>query len=225
MKLIKHFVAVLLFVVMTVSSPGVTTYSGSKGTSSFSSSRSSSAPSAPAPSRSTWGSSNNSSKNTGWGGSNAPKVSTSNSGKTSSTDKILSSKSAMTFTVSRQQAVEQYKAQNAANYTTRFSNEPPTRPTYIPQQYVDPVQHTYHYIYYDSGHGGYGYWDLMGQFILYDALTEHAERYADTQAQVSYDVDYSEDFPYWLKLVLVIISSVIVFIVLGALIFGRNSAY
>ena len=233
MKTVKHFIAALLLITMVASSPGANTFSGSRGSSSFSSGSSgsgsrSAAPSAPAPSRS-WGSSSSNSGKTssGWGGSSAPKLSTSKSSNSSSTDSAISAKSAMTNSVSRQQTVEQYKTQNATKYTNRFSNEPPTRPTYIPQQYVDPVQHTYHYVYYDRGYGGYGYWDLMGQFILYDALTEHANRYADTQTQAyaSDEDDAPISFPHWLKLFMIIVLAVIIFAVLGVFIASRNSAY
>ena len=103
----------------------------------------------------------------------------SGTGKVSATDRAIAQKSAISPTASRQQAVEQFKAQNATKYTTRFDREPATRPSYIPRDYYGPGN-TYHYVYYNPGYGGYGYW-LGAQWIMYDALSTHANLYADSQ--------------------------------------------
>lgn len=137
--------------------------SRSSSGSSFSSKPSYSAPSTPAPKVSTPSSGFSSSKTTTPSAS-SPSTST-------STNKALANTkatAAVAPTKSRQDYVTDFKAANASKYPTKFTSEPVSRPSYIPQTYNGlPVT-------YNPTMGGYGYNNSLGQFILYDALTDIA---------------------------------------------------
>lgn len=83
--------------------------------------------------------------------------------------------SGSTNKVSREKAIADFKAKNAAKYTTKFDREPTRRPDYIPQGRTER-DGSYRPVYYDQQRGGYGYWDALGTFIIYDALTDAAQK-------------------------------------------------
>lgn len=61
-------------------------------------------------------------------------------------------------------------AEISANYPTKFSSKPATRPDYIPQS-TSVGGNTYN-ISYNDRYGGYGYMDALGTFMLYDMMTD-----------------------------------------------------
>lgn len=86
----------------------------------------------------------------------------------SNADRALAEKAKINGTSfsNRAQAVDSFKAKNAAQYPTRFSREPATRPSYVPSTYNvggRNVTIIYH-------NGGYGYWDPFhpGVWLFYD---------------------------------------------------------
>lgn len=79
-------------------------------------------------------------------------------------------KSGKTFQT-REAAVNDFKATKASSYTSRYATEPSTRPQYIPPSYRSNDGHTYN-ITYNQGGGGYGYYNPLGAFILYDIASD-----------------------------------------------------
>lgn len=79
---------------------------------------------------------------------------------------------------SRDAYVSEFKKANETKYPTKFASEPASRPSYIPSSYNGaPVT-------YNAGMGGYGYTNALGQFMLYDALTDiAAAQYVSYAAQ------------------------------------------
>ncbi len=71
----------------------------------------------------------------------------------------------------REAAVNDFKATKASTYTSRYASEPVTRPQYIPNSYRGNDGHTYN-ITYNQGGGGYGYYNPLGAFILYDIASD-----------------------------------------------------
>ena len=74
---------------------------------------------------------------------------------------------------SKAEATASFKQANATKYTSKYTTEPSTRPTYIPQ--TTAVGGTNVNISYNAGMGGYGYMHpSLGTFMLYDALSDAA---------------------------------------------------
>jgi hypothetical protein len=68
--------------------------------------------------------------------------------------------------------VEDFKKQNAAKYPTTFDTPPATRPAYIPpttNYNGQPRQ-----IEYNPQTRSYGFFDDLGKFMIYDAITDIA---------------------------------------------------
>jgi hypothetical protein len=163
-------------------------FSSPSKSSGWGSSTTPSAPATSSPSRSSFGSPSSTPSNP-----SAPATSSSSSfgswfgGKKSSpatnnasnTDKALSAKTAANSnTKSRETLVNEFKAQNAAKYTNTFKSEPASRPSYIPQsKQFDGVERP---ITYNVNTGNYGYWNALGTFMVYDALTDAAHNHATT---------------------------------------------
>lgn len=104
------------------------------------------------------------------------------SAKFSSTDAALNSKvAAAPPTESRAKMVDKFVTSkaNQEKYQNNFKTEPTTRPAYIPQGYVDTYG-AYRYIYYNPMYVGYGYWDMYGHWIMFNALQNAA--YANVNA-------------------------------------------
>ncbi len=193
MKSIKSFLKILALSVICFGSQ--VEAKGGGGFSSSSRSFSSSSSSSSRPSSSSWGSSSKSytapkasppsssaTKYTGPSSNSYSKPSTASpqtsSRPTSRADVARyesASKSGKVFST-RESAVADFKAKNATTYTSRYSVEPSSRPSYIPQSYnyggrrVDVT--------FNANYGGYGYWSGgnmgVGQFLLYDALSDAA---------------------------------------------------
>lgn len=73
----------------------------------------------------------------------------------------------------KEQYIADFKVKNAAKYPTTFSTQPAQRPTYIPPTTVYngqsmPIQ-------YNQQAGGYGFFDGLGKFIIYDAILDVAK--------------------------------------------------
>ena len=154
---------------------------GSRSFSSSSSSRSSSSSSSkPSSSSSSWGSSssNSAKSQTGSVSSSKPNTSTpQTSTRQQSNVEVAKYKAASqsgTVFKTREAAVADFKTKNASTYTSKFTSEPTTRPSYIPQTYSQGgVNHT---IVYNQSGGGYGYWSGggpgIGSFLLYDMMSD-----------------------------------------------------
>jgi len=79
--------------------------------------------------------------------------------------------------------VHDFQQKYAPKYTSTFSSEPTTRPSYIPQTTV--VGGTTYNIYYDQSHGGYGYWNggawtaysVVRDAVMLDALMHQHNYY------------------------------------------------
>jgi hypothetical protein len=129
--------------------------------------------SAPAPARSApassggWGNGGRSSESqrgnsSGWGSSSRFSASGASTSPVSRTDAALARKtgeSAQTFS-SRSDAVRDFEAKYAKNYSSSYASEPASRPAHIPQTVL--VDNRSYPVYYDAGHGAYGYWDNSG---------------------------------------------------------------
>ena len=214
MKKLNSLIAVIVFVALSLSpvygawssssSSSIRSSSSSFGSSS-SKSWGSSSSSSSSPSRSSSSSCGSSStpKSTSSSVDPIPKSTSSSLGYSStpnnksygssSNDRALASKSAMSPKSQRTDIVSNFKTQNATKYTTTFVSEPTIRPTYVPQvYYVGGMNRT---VYYDYNHGGYGYWNAVGTFMLYDALTIEANRHASYQIhqQNSYNYENSNE--------------------------------
>ncbi len=169
--------------------------SSSSSGSSWGGSGSRSAPaSAPASSPSSGGSGSGSSSSTasrsggappssspqsGWGSSS--RFSSAPTGNSRGTDAAIARKSgesARTFS-SRSDAVRDFEATHAKNYSSSYSNEPSSRPSHIPQTVL--VDNRSYPVHYDVGHRGYGYWDSSGwrtyevvrDAVMLGALMQH----------------------------------------------------
>ena len=194
-----------------------------KGSSSFSSSRSSSS-SGFSSSRSSGSSGFSSSRSSGSsssggfssnrssGSSSTPKSSGFSSSSGSSTGKSWfggsssSSKNSFDHSAQRtkltpfkpkEQYVSEFKAQNANKYPTTFTTPPAQRPAYIPQTTV--VNNVHYPITYNQSAGGYGFVNALGTFMLYDAISDMAahnyqrDAAAHVQAQQVTYNDYDGD--------------------------------
>jgi len=72
----------------------------------------------------------------------------------------------------KEQYIEEFKKNNASKYPTRFSTPPTQRPSYIPPTTTYNGQQQP--IYYNQQAGGYGFLNTLGQFMIYDAITDVA---------------------------------------------------
>jgi len=198
MKKILSIAVTALLSLSMLADAGSSFSSGSRSSSS-SSSGSRSGGSSYSSGKSSFSSGSSKSTGSGWGSSNSrptkpttsnttkPSGSTFSSGSskssapvvkpstnyTNSSDSALTSKAAIAPKVSREQSIAKFKQDNADKFPTKFSNEPTQRPAYIPQAQTDSYG-TQRPVYYDRNQGGYGYWDALGTFIIFDALTDRA---------------------------------------------------
>jgi len=67
-------------------------------------------------------------------------------------------------------AMSDFKSKYADKYPNKFSSEPANRPDYIPRTYSSGGN-TYNVVY-NSGFGGYGYYNSLGAWIAYDIMTD-----------------------------------------------------
>lgn len=72
----------------------------------------------------------------------------------------------------KEQYISEFKKNNESKYPTRFSTPPAQRPSYIPPTTVYNGQQRP--IYYNQQAGGYGFLNTLGQFMIYDAITDVA---------------------------------------------------
>lgn len=74
----------------------------------------------------------------------------------------------------RESAISDFKTKKATTYTSKYTAEPTTRPSHIPQTYKS--NGTSYNVTYNQSVGGYGYWSGgssgLGTFMLYDALSD-----------------------------------------------------
>ena len=74
-------------------------------------------------------------------------------------------------TMSKDQAIADFKTKKAAEYTSKFPTEPKVRPSYIPNTYS--VGGTNVNVVYNSGFGGYGYYHPISHaWIAYDMMSD-----------------------------------------------------
>jgi hypothetical protein len=97
-----------------------------------------------------------------------------NTAKMSATDKVLITKAQTNHTVfsSRSQAQTAFKQKYANQYTSTFKTEPKVRPDHIPYNQTIGTQ-SYPIVY---GNGGYGYYDALHMWIMYDMFKDAAMR-------------------------------------------------
>lgn len=72
--------------------------------------------------------------------------------------------------MTKEQAINKFKSENASTYTSKYKTEPTTRPQHIPKTYSDGG-HTYN-ITYNAGYGGYGYYGPGNRWIMYDMMRD-----------------------------------------------------
>lgn len=71
---------------------------------------------------------------------------------------------------SKSEATSAFKSKNATKYTSKYATKPSTRPSHVPQTTM--VNGTSCTINYNSMHGGYGYTNSFGAFIIYNAMAD-----------------------------------------------------
>jgi hypothetical protein len=71
----------------------------------------------------------------------------------------------------KKDAVAHWKKTNSTKYTSKFTTKPTTRPDYVPQS-TRLSNGSNVNITYNQNHGGYGYMNTLGQFMLWDAMTD-----------------------------------------------------
>lgn len=133
--------------------------SSSKPSSGFSSSRK---PSAVKPSSS--GFSSSSSKPNSSGSVSSPKP--------KSAFEISQQRKAITPPPPKEAFVNDFKKNNAGKYPSTFNTKPSTRPTYIPP--VTTYNNKQRQIEYNPQTRSYGFFDDLGKFMVYDAITDLA---------------------------------------------------
>ena len=74
---------------------------------------------------------------------------------------------------SRESALNDFREKNKQKYTSKYATKPATRPEHIPQ--TTTAGGTTYNISYNQNHGGYGYYNALGAFIIYDAMTDVAQ--------------------------------------------------
>lgn len=144
-------------------------FSSSRSKSSFSSSKSSWSKPKPVTTPKT----TSSSKSTWSTGNKATNVKPVTTGKSTTTQKSSvytnPTKKGQTFQ-SKSEATTAFKKNNATKYSSKYATEPTTRPTHIPQTYsTGGVSYN---INYNAGYGGYGYFDALGTWIMYDMMMD-----------------------------------------------------
>jgi hypothetical protein len=76
-------------------------------------------------------------------------------------------------TMSKDQAVADFKTKHASTYTSKFSSEPAKRPAHIPT--TTTVGNTNVNVSYNSQYGGYGYMHpTLGTWMMYDVMSDMA---------------------------------------------------
>ena len=118
----------------------------------------------------------------------------------------------------RSEAVTSFKTQNATKYTTQFTVEPTVRPSYVPTYYTDGGIHRT--VYYDYHYGGYGYWNAMNQFIIYDALTQAANQHATQVVYNTYNNDGSVETTSGGSTFLIVLVVIVAIVVIGGIVFA-----
>jgi hypothetical protein len=68
--------------------------------------------------------------------------------------------------------ISDFRKNNASKYPTKFATPPATRPSYVPP--TTTYQGQQREIVYNQSVGGYGFMDGLGQFMIYDAITDMA---------------------------------------------------
>lgn len=162
MKSALKYIVFALMALMPLSDLDAKGFSSSRGSSSFSSSRSSS-PSVSKPS----GFSSSSTK------PSVVKPSTTTAPK-NAFDKSQAARSIAPPTPPKPKSdyIADFKKNNASKYPTKFTTPPATRPSYIPPTTTYNGQPRE--IVYNQSYGGYGFMDGLGQFMIYDAITDMA---------------------------------------------------
>jgi len=174
------FACFILALVTMLSFPADALAKGGKG-GSRSSSRSSSKSKPSSRSNSSAKSTKNSNKS--WGSS---KKTTAQKNKTAADKKLHDrAKSQGTQFKDRKSATTAFAAKKGpelkkSNPVT-FATQPTTRPSYVPQN-TTVGGNTYN-VSYNQGHGGYGYTDALGMFIMYDIMTNRS--FVDNQMRSS----------------------------------------
>ena len=75
---------------------------------------------------------------------------------------------------SKSAAQADFKKKHAAEYKSTYPAKPTTRPTHIPQS--TNVGGVTHNVTYNQSHGGYGYTNALGAYIMYDLMTDSIHR-------------------------------------------------
>jgi hypothetical protein len=188
--------------------------SGGSSSSSGGRSSSSTPKSSPSPS---WGSSSKStpsapSSGSSWG-SSSKSTPPATIPKTSTDSALSQKKSANSSNSSSFGSFNDTKVASQKTYsnpTSKFSSEPASRPEYIPPTYRNG--NTSYNIVYNRGYGGYGYYDALGTFILYDALTDRSNHviYHNGPTTVREATDAEEFFSWFFG---IIFAALIIFVV------------
>ncbi|MHA1469526.1 MAG: hypothetical protein ACTSSP_03060 [Candidatus Asgardarchaeia archaeon] len=71
---------------------------------------------------------------------------------------------------SKSEATAAFKSKNSAKYTSKYTKQPASRPSHIPQ--TTRVGNTNVNISYNSGYGGYGYMNNVGTWMMYSAMSD-----------------------------------------------------
>lgn len=175
--------SIILSLTMAISPIFAGISGGSKGSSGgWGGSRSSSTPSRPSTPSVTPSKPSSSPSSSSWG-----KSTTTPTKSSSDASSALKQKQSIAPPKPRSEYVNDFKQKNADKYKNDFKTEPTTRPSYIPQTTV--VGGTTVNIIHNPGYGGYGYYNALGAFILFDALTYHAHE------NYSRDVSYYNNQP------------------------------
>jgi hypothetical protein len=74
---------------------------------------------------------------------------------------------------SKESAVADFKSKNASTYKSSYATKPETRPAHIPQ--TTSVGGTSYNVTYNQAHGGYGYTNALGAYIMYDMMTDQMQ--------------------------------------------------
>ena len=70
----------------------------------------------------------------------------------------------------RSSAVSNFKTQYGSQYTNRFSSEPATRPSWVPNSYTVGGRNVT--VIYNRSYGGYGYYGPTGAWMMYDIFAD-----------------------------------------------------
>lgn len=174
MKNNKFILSILLTLLMPFSAILAKGFSSSRSSSSGGfSSRSSSSSSGGFSSRSSSGST---SSKSGFSSSSSstskPSFSGSSSSKPKSSFDYAQQRQSLTPPKPKNEYVNDFKAKNANKYPTTFDTKPATRPSYIPP--TTNYNGTNRPIEYNPATRSYGFFDDLGKFMIYDAITDIA---------------------------------------------------